>query len=235
MGNIISHVGITLLHSVIRVFPLLKNRFIFFWWGLILCAPLFFAGCTALPHKNNVARTLVTEPVADMADARAADFGLVGRVSVKGGEESFSSGVQWRHTERGDEILLLSPLGQTLAQIQHRPEGVYLTTAEQESYYAADVESLTDQVLGWRLPLTGLQYWVQSVNSPATASAIDLDMDGRVMAIRQDGWEIHYSGYPQVLPVQATQARTTHPRLLTLKRNGLQIKLVIDDWYAGTR
>ncbi|WP_143860887.1 lipoprotein insertase outer membrane protein LolB [Nitrosovibrio sp. Nv4] len=169
-----------------------------------------------------------------MADARAADFGLVGRVSVKGGKESFSGGVQWRHTERGDEILLLSPLGQTLAQIQRRPEGVYLTTAEQESYYAADVESLTDQVLGWRLPLMGLQYWVQSMNSPATVSAIDLDMDGRVMAIRQDGWEIGYFGYPPIVPVQTTQARTASPRLLMLKRDGLQIKLVIDDWDAGT-
>lgn len=234
VGNIISHVGITPLHSVVKVFPLLRNRFIFLWWGLILCVPPFFSGCTALPHKNNVARTLVTEPVAGMADARAADFGLVGRVSVKGGKESFSGGVQWRHTERGDEILLLSPLGQTLAQIQRRPEGVYLTTAEQESYYAADVESLTDQVLGWRLPLMGLQYWVQSMNSPATVSAIDLDMDGRVMAIRQDGWEIGYSGYPPIVQVQTTQARTASPRLLMLKRDGLQIKLVIDDWDAGT-
>jgi outer membrane lipoprotein LolB len=152
---------------------------------------------------------------------------------VKGGKESFSGGVQWRHSGGGDEILLLSPLGQTLAQIQRTPDGVYLTTSEHKRYYATDVESLTEQALGWRLPLMGLQYWVQSLNSPATASAIDLDMDGSVVAIRQDGWEIDYSGYAPAAPVQIRQSATTYPRLLVLKRNGLQIKLIIDNWNPG--
>lgn len=212
---------------------LLKNRFIFPWWFLVLCVPPFFAGCTALAPKNDVARTLVTQPVAGMADAKAADFALVGRVSVKGGKESFSGGVQWRHGESGDEILLLSPLGQTLAQIQRSPEGVYLTTSERESYYAADVESLTEQVLGWRLPLMGLQYWVQSMSSPATVSSMDMNIDGQVMAIRQDGWTIDYLAYSAAAPVQVSQPGTALPRLLMLKRDDLQIKLVIDDWNAG--
>lgn len=212
---------------------LLKNRFIFSWWLPVLCAPLFFGGCAALAPENNVARTIVTQPVPDMADAKAADFGLIGRVSVKGGKESFSGGVQWRHRERGDEILLLSPLGQALAQIQRTPEGVSLTTSERENYYAADVENLTEQVLGWRLPLTGLQYWVQSMSSPATAAAVDMNIDGQVMAIRQDGWTIDYLAYSTRAPVETSQTGTALPRLLTLKRDGLQIKLVIDAWNAG--
>lgn len=195
----------------------------------MLCTLLFFAGCTTLTHKNNIVTTVVTEPVVGVA-ARSANFGLIGRVSVKGGKESFSGGVQWHHTESADEILLLSPLGQTLVQIQHNSEGVYLTTSEQESYYAADVESLTERILGWRLPLAGLQYWVQSMNSPATASEMDVDIDGRIAAIRQDGWEISYLSYFPMLKTQTTQVKTVQPKLLMLKRSDLQIKLVIDNW-----
>ena len=213
-------------------FPL-KSRLVFFWWFPVLCASLFFGGCAALAPENNVARTIVTQPVPGMADAKAADFGLIGRVSVKGGKESFSGGVQWHHRERGDEILLLSPLGQTLAQIQRTPDGVFLTTSEGENYYAADVENLTEQVLGWRLPLMGLQYWVQSMSSPATAAAVDMNIDGQVMAIRQDGWTIDYLAYSKMAPVETSQNPTALPRLLTLKRDGLQIKLVIDAWNAG--
>jgi outer membrane lipoprotein LolB len=84
-------------------------------------------------------------------------------------------------------------------------------------------------VLGWRLPIMGLQYWVRSKNSPSTASAIDLDNEGRIMAIRQDGWEIIYSSYFPDEPVQAT-SQAARARLLQLKRSGLQIKLVIDRW-----
>lgn len=223
------------VQCIVRPSSLLKRRFVLSWQVLLLllCVPPLFSGCGALTThtpKNNVVTTIVTEAVPDTADARSADFRLSGRVSVKGGKESFSGGVQWHHTGRGDEILLLSPLGQTLAQIHRTSEGVYLTTSKQESYYAADVESLTEQVLGWRLPLAGLQYWVQSMSSPATASAIDLDMYGRVLAIRQDGWEIDYSGRSPVLRAETGQDVAAHPKLITLRRNDLQIKLLIDNW-----
>jgi len=227
------HAGLTAIQSQARASFLFKNRFIFSWWFSVLCVPLLFGGCAALAPEKNVVRTIVTQPVPDMADAKAADFGLIGRVSVKGGKESFSGGVQWHHRERGDEILLLSPLGQTLAQIQRTPEGVHLTTSERESYYATNVENLTEQVLGWRLPLMGLQYWVQSMSSPATVAAVDMNIDGQVMAIRQDGWTIDYLAYSPMAPVDNSQTRTALPRLLMLKRDGLQIKLVIDAWNAG--
>ena len=204
------------------------------WWGWILCLMPFFAGCTALTQKNTIVNTIVTEPVASAPQAKSANFGLIGRVSVKGGKESFAGGVQWHHSEGGDEILLLSPLGQTLAQIQRTSDGVHLKTSEQENYYATDVESLTERVLGWRLPLMGLQYWIQSVNSPATASAIDLDIDGRVVAMRQDGWEISYLSYFPTLRTQTTQTQTARPKLLMLKRSDLQIKLIIDNWNLGS-
>jgi outer membrane lipoprotein LolB len=209
----------------------LKNRFLAWWWGLVLL-PQFIAGCAALapPTPQTAVSTVIAAPVAEIANAQAAAFALVGRASVKGGKESFSGGVQWQHSSSRDEILLLNPLGQTLAQIQRTSEGVRLATSEQENYYASDVESLTEQVLGWRLPLMGLQYWVQGMNSPATTAAIDKGPDGRVVAIRQDGWEIGYSSYFPASPSQAMEGQVALPKLLMLTRNGLQIKLVIDTW-----
>jgi outer membrane lipoprotein LolB len=210
-------------------------RLVFPWWGLFLCAPPFLAGCALTPpaQKNNVVSTVFAEPVAGSADARSANFLLTGRAAVKGGKESFSGGVQWRHAERDDEILLLSPLGQTLAQIELNSAGASLTTSEHQSYYAADVESLTEQVLGWHLPLMGLQYWVQGMNSPSTAAEMDLNGDGRVVAIRQDGWNIDYATYFPASAVQVAQIHTARPRLLLLKRGDLQIKLVIDTWNSA--
>ena len=217
---------------------------------------LLHAGCSVLAPKNETVSTIVKESAADKSRLSSPDFRLLGRLSVKGGKESFSGGIQWRHSEEADEFSLLSPLGQALAQIHRIPEGVFLTTSEQEQYYADNVESLTEEVLGWRLPLAGLQYWVQGMNSPATSSAMDLDAHGRVVAIRQDGWEIGY-GYPPfqsdqacqrdgrnqagevasaircvqtVQGIHAVQIRMVRPRLLTLRREDIQIKLVIDDW-----
>ena len=54
---------------------------------------------------------------------------------------------------------------------------------------------------------------------------MDLDIDGRVIAIRQDGWEIVYSSY---FPSQLIQA--ARPRALVLNHSDIKIKLVIDNW-----
>lgn len=248
--------------SAIRSCFRLPTR-VFFACRRFICFGLFagvlplVASCSALAPRNETVSTIVKGSAADKSSSSSPDFELRGRLSVKGGKEGFSGGVQWHHSEETDDILLLSPLGQALAQIQRIPEGVFLTTSEQEHYYADDVESLTEQVLGWRLPLAGLQYWVQGMNSPDTSSAMDLDVNGRVVAIRQDGWEIGYAGYPPLQPdqvcqgehasqvaeaapaircvsetqeIHTVQIRMVRPRLLTLRRADLQIKLVIDDW-----
>ena len=103
-------------------------------------------------------------------------------------------------------------------------KGVRLTTSEQEEFYAADVESLTEDVLGWRIPLAGLQYWAQGTHSPRTLAMKDLDENDRVVAIRQDGWIINYLSYT-ALPEQKER-----PRVLTLSFEALQIRLVVDNW-----
>ncbi|MEK7768602.1 MAG: lipoprotein insertase outer membrane protein LolB [Pseudomonadota bacterium] len=207
--------------------PADRKRFSFPLSGLILFVFPFLVGCAALSARTAVVSTVIIEPVAGTEGAGPANFGLIGRVSVKDEKQGFSGGIHWHHTDTGDEILLLSPLGQAVAQIQRNTEGIRLTTSEQKVYYAADVEDLTKQVLGWHLPLMGLQYWVQSMNSPATIAAMDRDSDGRIVAIRQDDWEITYSSY---FPPERLQ--TARPRVLVLNRGDLRIKLVIDQWKA---
>jgi outer membrane lipoprotein LolB len=225
--------GLKLFRSVTQACLPLKYRFLAVCWSCVLALPNFITGCATLapPAPEGTAiTTVVSEPVAGVAHAQPADFALIGRASVKGGKENFSGGVQWQHAGAHDEILLLNPLGQTLAQIRRMPEGVHLATSEQENYYASDVESLTEQVLGWRLPLMGLQYWVQGLHSPATLAEIDKNPEGRVVAIRQDGWEIGYASYFPASSSQAMQGQIIRPKRLTLTRSGLQIKIVIDSW-----
>ena len=196
-------------------------------YGLLCCLFSLLAGCATLTDKTTAVSTVVIEPAA-IGIAASANFRVAGRVSVRDSKQSFSGGVRWNHTDVGDEILLLSPLGQTVAQIQRNPEGVQLTTSEQKISRAADVENLTEQVLGWRLPLMGLQYWVRGDHSPATSAVVDKDGEGRVIAIRQDGWEITYSSFFPLEPAYLTQA--TRPRVLALQRGELEIRLVVDNW-----
>lgn len=181
--------------------------------------------CATIPTQSTVVRTIVTQPVTNSETITPEKFSLTGRISIRDELQRISGGIRWQHSEADDEVLLLSPLGQVMTQILRDHKGVRLTTSEQQVFYAANVESLTEDILGWRIPLAGLQYWAQGSHSPASIAMKDLDENDRVVAIRQDGWVINYLSYTAMQPDQKER-----PRVLTLNYETLQIRLVVDSW-----
>ena len=138
------------------------------------------------------------------------------------GEESLSGKIAWAHSAARDEISLASPLGNQLALIVREPAGVTLTDANQVKYRAADVETLTERQLGWRLPLAGLSDWVRS--RPGVNAVARRDVAGRPTRISEAGWEIDfdYEGDAR-LPRRLVMVFTRAER-------PLEIRLVIDGW-----
>jgi outer membrane lipoprotein LolB len=151
--------------------------------------------------------------------AENLEFELAGRLAVRHAKDSFSGSLTWRHAPTSDEMLLSTPLGQGVARILREGDAVTLSTAEPREYRAADAESLTEQVLGFRLPLTGLADWVQArpaKNSPAVA---DTAPDGRLRALEQNGWKVEYLAYAGERP---SRLRLTYP--------GIELTLLITQW-----
>lgn len=195
---------------------------------LISCVFALFSGCATLPDQTKsdaVIKTISTEAAANTQNVSAADFNILGRISIQDEKQSFSGSFRWQHLTTSDEILLFTPLGQAVAEITKDDEGVRLITSKLEAFYAADVENLTQEILGWRLPLNGLQYWIQGTHSPVTAAEKDLDSQDRIVAIRQDGWHIHYNSFA---PAQTNPIPL--PKVLNLVYQNLKIRLVVDDW-----
>lgn len=197
--------------------------------GILICSAFpWISGCVTTTHQttaDTIVKTILIEPAVDAQVAPANDFNLLGRISIQSQNQSSSGSFRWQHLANSDEILLFTPLGQAVAEITKDQEGVRLITSKLEAFYANDVESLTEEILGWRLPLDGLQYWIQGIHSPATTAEKDLDNKDQVVAIRQDGWKIYYSNYT---PAQLNQPPL--PRILYLTYENLKIKLVVDNW-----
>ena len=135
----------------------------------------------------------------------ALEFELAGRIAARYGKESFTGNIAWRHAKNGDELLISTPTGQGVAQIVRQGEAVLLKTAEPREYRDSDAESLTERVLGFRLPLHGLADWVQGRPSP--------DLESR-------GWKVEYQEYD-------AQRRPTRMRLTY---QGIELRLAISQW-----
>ena len=179
--------------------------------ALAACAVL--AACAALSPQ---------EPVQ-----RAPAFDLLGRVAVNYDGRAFSSSVRWQHEAAGDEIWLLTPVGQTIGHIAATPSGATLTGADRKQIEADDVESLTRRGLGWELPLTRLAWWVRGAIVPGgTIGEVARDDQGRLARLVQDGWSIVFVNRPAGDAIRL-------PQRLDLTHEGHQIRLVIDSWRAG--
>lgn len=168
----------------------------------LLCALLLLGACAQLD-------TTVPQDV---------QFDLSGRLAVRYGNEAFSGNLAWRHAGSSDELLITSALGAGVARLVREGERTVLTTAEPREYRGRDPEALTQEVLGFRLPVAGLADWVRGRAADGDAKAQYGD-DGRLRSLEQAGWTIEYLEYQEALP---SRLRLVYP--------GIELRLAISQW-----
>jgi outer membrane lipoprotein LolB len=173
------------------------------------------AGCATLPPPAPV----------DLSGIR--DFDLAGRIAVRVEDRGYSARMRWQHRSEMDDVWLYTPVGSILATLTVDAGGATLTTSERKSYRSADVQSLTREVLGWDLPLEGLQHWVMGRADPRVpVQAETRDDRQRLVRLAQRGWIIEYLDYSADGPL---------PALLVLQYEDLRLRLVIDRWQVASR
>lgn len=189
----------------------------------LLALPIFLAGCAGVP-------TVAPNPQAEAQRSyhRAIDIG--GRLSVRyqqnGRDEALHGGFTWSQRPESTEIALLSPLGQTMAQIRVTPAMSSLTEAGQGTRVATDVDALAAETLGWPLPVSGLREWLQGFSAKGQRIPAG---DGAMQALTDDGWRIRYDSW------EAGDDGSLHPKRIDLSRTTRQagevsLRIVLDTW-----
>lgn len=153
-------------------------------------------------------------------------FVLNGRIAVNHHGERSTVSLRWVHTPGSNDILLLAPLGITVAHIEHTATGVMLE-ANGKRYHSRDVETLMDEVIGWHLPLDEMYTWVLAHPYPGSPFEVESNADQQIVWLRQDGWDIRYPRY------QSTAADSL-PLKLLFRHNDLDLQLVVDEWELGS-
>lgn len=162
-------------------------------WLVVVLTALGLSACANLAMPL-AARQPTQSDVLD-------DFSLEARFSLRHDEKNFTGRLSWRHAGNHDDLLLASPFGQGMARIVGDENGVLLTVGDGKTYAAADAAALTQQVLGFPLPLDKLLEWVRGKRSGGEFDV--LDAVGRPLHLREAGWRIDYeyeSDDPQALP-----------------------------------
>jgi len=176
---------------------------------------LLLAGCAAVPGSKPSARLY---SAADLEE-----WAFNGRVSLVQGETGWHAGLVWREQAGDYTLRVTGPLGQGAFELSGDPAGVQLVDAEQRTYTARDPDALLEHITGWTLPVSGMHYWVRGLAVPQEEAVVDRDEIGRVTRLDQAGWEISYDRYQRIADIDL-------PGRLRLAREGVSVRVVIDDW-----
>lgn len=157
-GNIVSPLTGTLRHR---------------WMGwLVLCA-LWLAGCAQPMPSAHVEENSWNGRIALQIDGQAS--------------QSFSAMFELRGTAQAGGLVLLSPFGNRIAQLDWKDGHAQLVSG-QDTRTSDSLDTLLQDVTGTRIPVTALFSWLKGTQASATGWQADLTgiADGRLTARRDD-------------------------------------------------
>jgi len=171
---------------------------------------------------------------ANLSTATVGDYretiDLAGRLSVNyqkdGRPESLNGNFAWEQKPGAIDVTLASPLGQTVATINVTPGAATLTQAGQAPRSADDIDGLTQQTLGWPLPVSGLRDWLQGYALDAQGKRFRAS-PAHSSVTTQDGWRLRFMEWQDAAAAQPV------PRLIQAERaavgdiQDLSIRIVI--------
>lgn len=200
----------------------------------LICAialPLLMSGCASLT-TDGAPSVASTESQAARVYHDAIELG--GRLSVRyqqnGKEEAVHGNFTWSQKPEKTNIVLLSPLGQTLALIEVAPKASKLTQAGQPPRVAADPDALAAEALGWPLPVSGLKTWLQGFAFGVDGKPVTAGPDGASVTT-PDGWRIHYANWQSD---ESSQGQSRPKRIdldrTTAQAGNVSLRIVIDNW-----
>jgi outer membrane lipoprotein LolB len=134
-----------------------------------------------------------------------------GRISLRQGERRDHLRFRWEHAPGSDVVLLMSPLGQGLAELTRDAAGARLIQPNQATIVADTLPQLAQHVFGTPLPLEAMADWLRGAE-PA--------LNGEV-----DGWRVVIS---DTLPYRESRLL----RVMEASRDDVEFKLIVDTWDA---
>jgi outer membrane lipoprotein LolB len=120
---------------------------------------------------------------------------------------------------------LATPLGTTVARIEVGPDGARAVGPQLNEVRGPDADALAEQLLGWRLPVSGLADWLERRPVPSRPSEVQRSGQ-QIVRIDQDGWTIRFDDAGD---------NAARPRRLILERAAtplaprVDLRLVIDE------
>ncbi len=191
--------------------------------ALLLLVILGLAGCSLqppLPARSDWAARQETL-------AGLERWNLSGRISVRTDKDAVNGSLSWVQDGEQLEMGFRGPLGVGGFRLSGDPQQMLFEDSKGEKLVLDEPGSALATQLGGEVPLASLGYWIRAMPDPALQAEQDFEVSGRLQQLRQDGWSVDYERY-------ALQGLVAMPGKVTIQRDGIRIRLVVDNWSLGS-
>lgn len=165
-------------------------------WLAILALALSLPACASSQLVGNSVASSVAATSPPNATAYRKQLQLQGRIAVRfqqeGQEQHLNANFHWQQEPEQVRVLLATPLGQAQAEILVTANQASLIVAGQPPRSAANIDQLTQEILGWPLPVAGLRDWLQGQGHDAQGRRFFANPNNSDTIHTADGWRIRF-------------------------------------------
>jgi outer membrane lipoprotein LolB len=185
---------------------------------------LLLGACGTLPPADGT-RELANGAYQERAAALTAwvRWDFIGQLSVDDGSDGGTGRLHWRVREQDSRLDFRGSLGRGAWRMTIQPGSAVLEKADGSRSEARSVEELIQREVGWRIPVESLRHWVLGLRAPGHSRAMEVDDQGRITRLEQQGWSIDFDRYRRWEGVEL-------PGRIEAVRGELRVKLVAGRW-----
>lgn len=182
------------------------------------------AACATVPPSEQMQRARV--PLYEQRFAQVSaldDWSLEGRLAISDEADGGSGQLRWRQQDGRTHMDFHGALGRGAWRLEADPTGAELQLADGSLRRADSVDALVRAEIGWRVPVESLAFWIRGLAAPGPLEHRQLDEQGRLNELGQDGWRVEFDRYTEVGSISM-------PVRMTARQDDRTVKLAIRKW-----
>jgi outer membrane lipoprotein LolB len=185
--------------------------------ALAAAAILSLSGCATSTANLSTASVGAYRDTIDLTGSLSVSY-----LKQDGQQDHLTGRYTWTQRPGRIDVSLNSPVS-TVAEISVTPESATLTQANREPRTAKDIDALTQQALGWPLPVAGLRDWLQGYATDAQGKRFAASPANNNV-FTHDGWRLRFvdwqagvNGAPMPKTINAERSATATSGELSLR------------------
>ncbi len=196
--------------------------------GVFITTVLLLSACSTTSRIPVTKQSKKDWSQYQLEAGRINSWDLHGRAAIFVDDEVHNIGLSWRRNADEFVMIMEAPFGQGVFRLESSREAglpVKLSLPDSRVVYAETAEAALEGVIGWSIPVSGLESWIKGVPRNKTGFSHDLNGDGRLSSLWQSDWRINYLDY-----FKFEDPARGLPKKMYLKHKRLALKIVIERW-----